>query len=85
MTEILGNIKNDDLNAKNRNSEKVNLALQELTKACKNKNKNLLELSIIAARERATLGEISAAMEKEHLDKAIDGFTKIGKNLGVIS
>ncbi|MEC9376632.1 MAG: glycine C-acetyltransferase [Candidatus Neomarinimicrobiota bacterium] len=29
--------------------------------------------------------QISAAMEKEHLDKAIDGFTKIGKNLGVIS
>ena len=29
--------------------------------------------------------QISAAMEKEHLDKAIDGFTKTGKNLGVIS
>jgi len=29
--------------------------------------------------------QISAAMEKEHLDKAVDGFTRIGKNLGVIS
>jgi len=28
--------------------------------------------------------QISAAMEKEHLDKAVDAFTKVGKNLGVI-
>ena len=28
--------------------------------------------------------QISAAMEKEHLDKAVDAFTKVGKFLGVI-
>ena len=28
--------------------------------------------------------QISAAMEKEHLDKAINAFTKVGENLGVI-
>ena len=28
--------------------------------------------------------QISAAMEKEHLDKAVDAFTKVGEILGVI-
>ena len=28
--------------------------------------------------------QISAAMEKEHLDKAVNAFTKVGKQLGVI-
>ncbi len=35
-----------------------------LTKCAETREGNLLELSIIAARERATLGEISSAIEK---------------------
>ena len=50
---------------KNRNNLKVSESLEALTDACKNNKKNLLELSITAARERATLGEISNALEKE--------------------
>jgi len=50
---------------KNRNSQKVKACLTALTSACKNKKGNLLELAINAARERATLGEISDALEKE--------------------
>lgn len=46
-----------------RNSEKVNDALKALTEGAKN-NKNLLELAVEAARERATLGEISDALEE---------------------
>ena len=49
----------------NRNSENVNELLLNLTKAAKNDTGNLLELAIHAARERATLGEISNALEKE--------------------
>jgi methylmalonyl-CoA mutase len=48
----------------NRNSEKVRTALSELEKACSNTNLNLLELAVNCARERATLGEISDALEK---------------------
>jgi len=29
--------------------------------------------------------QISAAMEKEHLDKAINAFAKVGKNMGLIT
>lgn len=47
-----------------RNQEKVNSALEELTKAAKSGKGNLLELSVEAARHRATLGEISYALEK---------------------
>jgi methylmalonyl-CoA mutase len=47
-----------------RNAEEVAAALQLLTKATKDKKLNLLECAIDAARKRATLGEISAAMEK---------------------
>lgn len=46
-----------------RNSEKVKLALTNLTKAAKTGEENLLALAVIAARERATLGEISDALE----------------------
>jgi methylmalonyl-CoA mutase len=49
----------------NRNSENVNESLLNLTKAAKNDTGNLLELAVQAARERATLGEISNALEKE--------------------
>ena len=57
----------------NRNSKKVQYWLNEITKAAKlssqvstsnNSNrKNLLDLAIKAAKERATLGEISTALE----------------------
>ncbi len=46
-----------------RNQAKVTFALKALTKAAKNKDGNLLELAVSAARERATLGEISDALE----------------------
>jgi len=48
----------------NRNNEDVQKALDDLTKAAQTGEGNLLELSIIAARARATLGEISLAIEK---------------------
>ena len=50
---------------KNRNETKVIEILNELSLAAMEKNKNLLALSIKAARARATLGEISSALEKE--------------------
>lgn len=47
-----------------RNNSEVQNALDAITNACANSNGNLLELSIEAARKRATLGEISLACEK---------------------
>ncbi len=47
-----------------RNEEKVQYWLNKITEVAKSGNGNLLELAIYAARERATLGEISFAMEK---------------------
>lgn len=47
-----------------RNNEKVAECLEAITKAAETGEGNLLELSVIAARERATLGEISSAVEK---------------------
>jgi methylmalonyl-CoA mutase len=46
-----------------RNSEKVKECLEKLTEAAKNSNDNLLSLAVEAARNRATLGEISDALE----------------------
>lgn len=48
----------------NRNGEQVQQALDALTAAAKNGTGNLLALAIEAARVRATLGEISFAIEK---------------------
>lgn len=48
-----------------RNSEAVKLALDAIQMAAASGKGNLLELAIVAARHRATLGEISMAMEKE--------------------
>ena len=48
----------------NRNDEDVKQALEALTKCAEKGEGNLLELSIVAARARATLGEISLAIEK---------------------
>ncbi|GAA4290477.1 methylmalonyl-CoA mutase [Aestuariibaculum suncheonense] len=47
----------------NRNSNKVNDALEKLKEAARTGRENLLDLAIEAARERATLGEISMALE----------------------
>jgi methylmalonyl-CoA mutase len=47
-----------------RNQSEVDIALNEITNAARSGNGNLLELAIVAARKRATLGEISMAMEK---------------------
>ncbi|WP_274474371.1 methylmalonyl-CoA mutase [Mangrovimonas aestuarii] len=46
-----------------RNNDKVQAALKTLTEEAKNGNENLLALAVNAARERATLGEISDALE----------------------
>ena len=46
-----------------RDSDKVKNSLDKLTRAAKEENANLLELAVEAARDRATLGEISDALE----------------------
>ena len=48
---------------KNRNASEVTEALEKLTTAAKSGEENLLALAVDAARKRATLGEISDAME----------------------
>jgi len=55
--ERLNNIK------ASRNSEAVKIALDNLTKCAETGDGNLLELAVEAARVRATLGEISDAIE----------------------
>jgi methylmalonyl-CoA mutase len=49
---------------KDRNNDKLKISLESLEQAAASGNGNLLELAIDAARNRATLGEISDAMEK---------------------
>jgi len=49
---------------KERNNNAVIKALQNLTNCAKTSKGNLLDLAVKAARERATLGEISNALEK---------------------
>ena len=46
-----------------RNNEEVKKSLANLTSAAKNETENLLDLAVKAARNRATLGEISDALE----------------------
>ena len=58
QVERLKTIKN------NRDHIKVQKALDAITKCAKEQNGNLLELAVNAAKERATLGEISNAMEQ---------------------
>jgi methylmalonyl-CoA mutase len=48
-----------------RDNHKVKTTLSKLTEAARLGNENLLALAIEAARERATLGEISDALESE--------------------
>jgi methylmalonyl-CoA mutase len=47
-----------------RNNQEVEAALQALTHCAESGSGNLLELAVDAARKRATLGEISSALEK---------------------
>lgn len=47
-----------------RDNQAVQEALNAITKACETGEGNLLELAVEAAKRRATLGEISYAMEK---------------------
>ena len=63
-TVRLSQIKRLEEVKKNRNNEEVKHALDDLTKCAESGEGNLLELSIVAARKRATLGEISSAIEK---------------------
>lgn len=60
----LGQIKRLEELKANRDAEKVEEILNQLTQAAESGEGNLLELSIEAARRRATLGEISDALEK---------------------
>lgn len=48
----------------NRNQDEVNAALEAITRCAETGEGNLLALSVDAARKRASLGEISDAMEK---------------------
>jgi methylmalonyl-CoA mutase len=47
----------------NRNNEEVKAALAAITESARSGKGNLLELSVVAAQKRATLGEISDAIE----------------------
>ncbi|MGW1455635.1 methylmalonyl-CoA mutase [Salegentibacter agarivorans] len=47
-----------------RNTENVEKALKALTECAEKENRNLLSLAVEAARHRATLGEISDALEE---------------------
>ena len=63
-------VKNNQINnlkkiKSSRDESEVQKILNELRIAAKEKNKNLLALAVKAARARATLGEISLALEKE--------------------
>lgn len=69
----------------NRNHNQVALALRELEKACHDEKENLLSLTINAMRKRATLGEVSLAIEKifgryEQIPTVVQGIFK--KNYG---
>ncbi|WCO02584.1 methylmalonyl-CoA mutase [Psychroserpens ponticola] len=60
-----GQIKRLDHIKATRNTEAVEKSLKNLTKAAKTGTENLLTLAVEAARNRATLGEISDALETE--------------------
>lgn len=61
-----------------RDTAKVNAALAALEQAAKTGNGNLLELAVVASKERATVGEISLALEKSFgrykpVDRVVSG------------
>jgi methylmalonyl-CoA mutase len=53
-----------ELLKKERNQAEVEISLQKLTEAAQDGSGNLLALAVDAARKRASIGEISLAMEK---------------------
>ncbi|WP_110927501.1 methylmalonyl-CoA mutase [Bacillus massiliglaciei] len=57
-------LKRLELLKSNRNQEQVDAALLAITEAAKSGEGNLLELAVTAARVRASLGEISQAIEE---------------------
>jgi len=61
----LGQIERLERIKKERNTEAVTNALGKITEAAKTGNGNLLALAVDSARKRATLGEISDALESE--------------------
>ena len=61
---------------KNRNSEECNEALNNITNVAKTQKGNLLEVCINAVRKRATIGEISLALEKV--------FSRYEEKIGII-
>ena len=61
----LSQIERLDKLRRERNQEEVKIALDAISQTAKTREGNLLELAVEAARKRATLGEISDAMEKE--------------------
>ena len=70
---------------RNRDEEKCQKYLNELTLAAKEEKRNLLKLSIKAAKHRATIGEISYALEKIYgrhkpMSKTVSGV--YGNSLG---
>ncbi|WP_179337940.1 methylmalonyl-CoA mutase [Winogradskyella ludwigii] len=65
QTVRLQQIKRLDSIKTSRNSEDINEALLKLTQSAKTSEGNLLALAVDAARKRATLGEISDALEAE--------------------
>ena len=80
---------------KNRDNAKVRQILEEITKCAETGNGNLLELSVEAAKARASLGEISLACEKvfgryKAVIRSISGvyekeFAKDGKHMDIIN
>eukprot|EP01036_Dinobryon_divergens_P027104 gene27104-35822_t len=54
---------NKDVKAVDRNADQVKIALDALSESAKSGQGNLLQLAVNAARVRATLGEISSALE----------------------
>ncbi|NRA92679.1 MAG: methylmalonyl-CoA mutase, partial [Psychroserpens sp.] len=60
-----GQIKRLEQIKSSRDTDAVKVTLDRLTKAAKTGQENLLALAVDAARERATLGEISDALEAE--------------------
>ena len=74
---------------KERNNEEVKIALQKITDCVKTGKENILDLAVDAARKRATLGEISFAVEEvcgryKATPKSISGvyFKEYGKEEG---
>ena len=71
--EIIGKVK------KNRDKERVIKCLEDLKLAALDQKKNLLEFSVEAVRARATVGEISMALEEIY--GRFEGIPRISKNV----